>query len=256
MRTVPLGVNGYFPSFGRQTMSFLVLAGEDALLLDAGTGVSRLIEPAIRELLAPCAALNILLSHYHLDHIVGLSYLPGVWWDRPVYVYGPAVPLVDAEPEDAFDQLLFPPVFPTPWRAFAGPLEVRPVREEELRIGGLELRLWRQDHPGGSIGVRIGDELAYLTDTTVGDANVERVRGVKVLLHELWFTDEEARTQGLRGHSSFSAVRDFAKAAAVGTLLLVHHHPGRTNEEVEVLCARMERETAIPCPLPEEGLLK
>lgn len=252
-RIVPLGTNGFFPSFGRQTMSFLVLTGEQALLLDAGTGVSRLIEPPVADLVAPYDELDIVLSHYHLDHVIGLSYLPVTWSRGRIRVFAPAGPLVEAEPEAALDQLLSPPLFSASYRSFPAPVELIPVRQGEFQVGGLTLRVWPQRHPGGSIGVRVGDDIAYVTDTGVEAANQQYVRNVKLLLHELWATDAEAATERLTGHSHLSAVADFARAAGVQAVMPVHHHPKRTNAEVRELVERIAKLAGIPAPFPEEG---
>lgn len=253
MRLIPLGINGYFPSYGRQTMSFLVSDGERTLLLDAGTGISRLIEPELRGLLAGCSELDILLSHYHLDHVAGLSYLPGIWTGGRIRLYGPAPPLVDAWPAEALDRFLRPPLFPSDYRSFPGPVEVIPVREESLRIAGLEVHVWPQEHSGGSIGIRIGKEIAYVTDTVVKPENAGRVRGVNTLVHELWFTDEEVREQGPRGHSHVSGVAELARLAGVGRLLAVHHQPQRTGEEIGAMCQAVGRLAGVPAPVPREG---
>ena len=79
MQLIPLGTNGFIPTFGRHTMSFLVLTENQALLLDAGSGVSRLLQPELKALIEPYETLNIVFSHYHLDHTIGVSYLPAVW---------------------------------------------------------------------------------------------------------------------------------------------------------------------------------
>jgi ribonuclease BN (tRNA processing enzyme) len=255
LRLIPLGINGYFPSYGRQTMSFLVLTDTQALLLDAGTGLSRLIEPTLRELLEPYRELDILLSHYHLDHVIGLSYLPGVWTRGRVRLFGPASPFVEAEPAEALDRLLHPPLFSAGYRAFPGPVEIISVREKTLRIGDLDVRIWPQEHPGGSIGIRLGDEIAYVTDTVVDTEHVRFVSGVKLLAHELWFTDEEARAQGPKGHSNASAVAEFARAAGVERLLLVHHQPKRTSDEIREMCETVEKLAGIPSPVPREGAI-
>ncbi len=253
MRLTPLGTNGYFPSFGRQTMSLLLLADRQALLLDAGTGVSRLIEPAVAALLAPYEDLDVLVSHYHLDHVVGLSYLPAVWPRGRVRLFGPASPLVDGDPEAAVKQLLAPPLLPPKREPLPARFEVIAVRERELRIGGLELGLWRQNHPGGSIGIRIADDLAYLTDTTVDAANLNRAAGVRLLVHELWSTDEEAGQGRAAGHSSLSAVAEFARAAGVASLMLVHHHPRRDNAEIRAIAERVAELSGVPASTGEEG---
>ena len=84
MQLVPLGCGGFIPARGRQTMSFLVLEGGAALVLDAGSGLARLLEPQVAARLPEDGPLDIVLTHYHLDHVVGLSYLPGLACHRPI----------------------------------------------------------------------------------------------------------------------------------------------------------------------------
>ncbi len=253
MRLIPLGANGFFPTFGRQTMSFLVLAPKQALLLDAGTGVSRLIEPKLSELLEPYDGLDVILSHYHLDHVVGLSYMPAAWTRGRIRVFGPSNPLVEGDVEPALNQLLARPLFPADYRRFPAPLEPVAFRDERLRIGELPIRVRAQDHPGGSVGIRVGDALAYLTDTSVSDAAVDFVRGVKLLLHELWATDVEAATVGQAGHSHFSAVADFVRSCGVRATMPVHHHPKRSNAEIREMCEELQNTTGVRTLVSLEG---
>jgi ribonuclease BN (tRNA processing enzyme) len=255
MRIVPLGANGYFPSFGRQTMSFLVLGGRRALLLDAGSGVSRLIEPEAAGLVDALTGLDIVLSHYHLDHVIGLSYLPAVWSRGPVRVFAPAFPLVDADPEEALERLLSPPLFSSTLSRFPGPVELIGVQEEEFEAAGVAFRVWRQNHPGGSIGMRLGAEIAYLTDTVVEPEALDKVAGVKLLIHEMWFTDEEAAGALAKGHSHVSAVAEFSRLAGARQVMPVHHHPKRTNEEIREMARRLAELAGIPASCGQEGRL-
>jgi ribonuclease BN (tRNA processing enzyme) len=251
MRLIPLGTNGYFPSFGRQTMSILVLEGETALLLDAGTGVGRLIEPRIRELLRPVARLDVVLSHYHLDHLIGLSYLGGVF-PGPVRVFGPAPPLSDVSPEEALE-IFGPPLFPT--RLLDSPsVEVVAVSRKEWDLDRMPVRMRRQVHPGGSVGIRLGDRLAYCVDAAIDPEAMDFLTGVEVLLHEVWLTDEEATREPPErsGHSAAGPVATLAVSAGVERLFPVHHHPKRTEPELEGLVREMRRE-GITIELPREG---
>lgn len=258
LRLIPLGTNGYIPSHGRQTMCFLLLDGEGALLLDAGTGMARLLDPRLQAMLAGVARLDILLTHYHLDHVVGLSYLPAVWRERPVRLFCPAPPLVDLGPERALGQLLSPPLFPIGISEFPSPVEVVTLDGTgEHRIGALPVRLRRQSHPGGSAGVRLGDALAYTTDTSADDATAELARGVALLLHEAWATDAEAQASdpGGHGHSAAAGVARVARGAGVARLMPVHHHPGRTEEEVRAMARSIAAQAGdgIEVVVPEEG---
>lgn len=259
LRLVPLGTNGYIPSQGRQTMCFLLLGGDGlALLLDAGTGLARLLEPEIAALLVPCPRLDILLTHYHLDHVVGLSYLPGIWREKPVRLHCPTPPLVDLGPDRALAQLLSPPLFPIPLAEFPSAVEVVPMDGTGAhRVGALEIRLRRQQHPGGSVGVRVGDLLAYVTDTSADDATAVFVRGVSLLLHEAWASDSEARANdpGGHGHSAAAGVARVARGAEVTRLMPIHHHPARSGREVRELARAIQDQAGngIEVTVPEEG---
>lgn len=251
LRLVPLGTNGYMPTGGRHTMSFLVLGPEHALLLDAGTGAARLIEPPIRELLRPYAKLEVLLTHYHLDHVVGLIFLIAGWRGRPIRIWGPAPPLTDSGPREAIERLLNPPFCGVPFAEFPMPIEIVALREERAEIAGFEVRLRRQDHPGGSVGVRLGDALAYVTDTAADPETVELVRGVDLLLHEVWRTDAE-RADG-PGHSPVGRVAEIARQAGVRRLMPVHHLPGRSEEQLREIVENLRRQSGVECALAEEG---
>ena len=67
----PLGTNGFIPTHGRQTQCYLVRRNGAAFLLDAGTGLGRLLEAPLASALRGCERLEIVLTHYHLDHPSG-----------------------------------------------------------------------------------------------------------------------------------------------------------------------------------------
>ena len=254
-KIIPLGINGFFPSFGRHTMSILVLDPSEALLLDAGTGVSRLSEPRIRELTRPYGCLNVLLSHYHLDHIVGLPYLSGVWKQGRVRIYAPGKPFVDADPGRTLNQFLRPPFFPVPLEDFPIPMEVIPMKDGMIQVGKWPIRLNAQNHPGGSTGIRIGDGIAYITDTTVEESTRTFVQGVKFLLHEVYLTDDEAEKDPVERarHSYPSAAADLAKRAAVASLMPIHHNPWRSEADIRKMVEEIRDLSGLEVLVPEEG---
>jgi ribonuclease BN (tRNA processing enzyme) len=252
MRLVPLGTNGYIPSQGRQSMAYLVLTDDTALLLDAGTGVARLLEPKIEAMLEGYPRLEVLLTHYHLDHVVGMSFLPGVWPTRPVRIHAPGPPLVDATPDDALCRLIHPPLFPIPLPEFPMPVELDRLTGAPVVIGGVELRFRAQQHPGGSVGVRLGDAMAYITDTVADDASAEFAQGVDLLLHEVWLGP--GGEAGATGHSAAVEVARIATRAGVRRLMPVHHHPRATAEDLERLATELaKRVDGVEIVLPEEG---
>lgn len=253
-RLVPLGSNGFIPTQGRQTMSFLVLSAGQAILLDTGSGVARLLDEPLAALLQPYPLLNIIYSHYHLDHLIGLSYLTAVWPVKPVHIYAPQRPLLDASAEEALNGLIRPPYFPLTLQQFSCPVTIVPVTDETLRIGPLTVRLRAQTHAGGSVGVRIGDDIAYVTDTIVDAATASFVRAVKLLLHEVWLDGPHAAAEATRsGHSDAGGVVALATQASPGNLMVVHHNPRRAWADVLRTVETWQQITSVPIIVPEEG---
>jgi ribonuclease BN (tRNA processing enzyme) len=202
MRLVPLGINGFVPTFGRHTTSFLALIADTAILLDAGTGVARLYESHLQKLLAPYRELHIIISHYHLDHIVGLSYLPGIFRDLPVTIHAPASPFVESDPEDSLRTLFRPPFLSLPLEHFPMGVTIVPIKESPFEIGRLSIAVRGQRHPGGSIGIRLGD-FVFMTDTIVDENAIPFMHGAQLVLHEVWLSDDEIKgnEKDLLGHS-------------------------------------------------------
>lgn len=259
MRLVALGTNGFFPGNNRHTASYLLLpTPKIAILLDAGTGVARLIEPSVAVHLVTVKELHIVLSHYHLDHVSGLFYLTGAWPGRKVILYAPGKPLIEANGEKAIKQLLGAPFYPLPTL----PLEIRPITSQEVLVADLKFQLRSQRHPGGSIGIRIEDYLSYITDTVADPETVTFVRGSKLLLHEVWLNDEEANSSieadgvpAREKHSWAGAVARIAATAKVGMLAPIHHPPWRTDEQVDMLIQNLKRISGVPALRLAEGAI-
>ncbi len=121
MKLVLLGTTGYHPNDERQTACYML--PELGIVLDAGTGMYR-----ARDLLAT-PTLDIFLTHAHLDHIVGLTFLFDVLYDKSlerVTVHGAADKLKAVR-----EHLLAEPIFPV-----ALPCDYRPLEAPVALAGG------------------------------------------------------------------------------------------------------------------------
>ncbi len=198
-----LGTTGYHPSPTRHTACYYL--PESSLLLDAGTGLFRLIEHLLRE---PRPSLDILLSHAHLDHVVGLTFLLdalAVTELKTIRVRGELEKL-EAVQRHLYSQLLFP-VEPTiEFVALSG-------SSGSLAVGEVDVHYFPLEHPGGSLGfvlVSKGKRLAYITDTIArpSAAYISHLSNLDLLLHECYFNDQQQGLAITTGHSWLSGVVD------------------------------------------------
>jgi ribonuclease BN (tRNA processing enzyme) len=60
-----------------------------------------------------------------------------------------------------------------------------------------------------------------------------------VLIHDCQYTEEEYPDRAGFGHSSTQHVADFARLAGAHRLLLFHHDPNHSDDQLEMLCARV-----------------
>jgi ribonuclease BN (tRNA processing enzyme) len=81
-----LGSGGWIPTSRRETCCALLRDGSHVLVIDAGIGIQRLVEN--QELLAGAERVEIVLTHFHLDHVVGLGYLPALPLSEPPAIWG------------------------------------------------------------------------------------------------------------------------------------------------------------------------
>ncbi len=221
MKLVLLGTAGYHPNDERHTAC--VMLPEVGIVLDAGSGMFRLGDYLATD------RLDIFLSHVHLDHVVGLTYLLGLvppeMLDR-ITVHSQAQMLA-AVREHLFAEALFP---------VAPRFHFKELGAECSLPGGGRLTHFPLQHPGGSLGFRLDwpdRSLAYVTDTTAtaDAAYVQRIRGVDLLIHEAYFPDDSANLAEVTGHSCLVPVAEVAARAQVGRLVLVHVDPSLAGSE-------------------------
>jgi ribonuclease BN (tRNA processing enzyme) len=217
LSTTILGSGGRAPSAARETACSLVREGNRALLLDAGTGLRRLIaDPAH---LDGVGRLDVVLTHFHFDHVCGLPFLPLL--EVEARIWAPGRWLYGTPSASILEPLRRPPVAPDDVTA------VYPVEElgaGEQSVGGFVVRASAQPrHWAPSAGLRVDDELALITDTAYEPTSAVLAAGVPHLLHEAWSTSSAPRYPD-KDSTAADAGR-VAREAGVGQLTLIHIDP-------------------------------
>ena len=227
---------------GGNTSCVEVIAGDNRIVLDAGTGLRGLGD---RLIAGGPSATTILLSHLHWDHIQGLPfftpiYIPGNWIE---VVTGPngVMPL-----EAALRRQMSAPFFPVELDDVRGQLRWREPRlDEAFTVGEVRVTMAKLNHPDPVYGYRLdyrGASVVYATDTehfACVDPGLTRLcAGADVLIYDAQYTPEEYPGKVGWGHSTWEAATALAAAAGVRQLVLYHHDPRRSDEQVATIEAR------------------
>lgn len=229
-----MAVNGSrYDLFGGATSCYLAQAGEDSVFLDAGSG---LIQAPVAFPRPPA----ILISHLHLDHLLGLGMYPRmVMKGLKTLLYVPVAPGKD--PEQVLNSVYSPPFWPVSLSHYSGDIAIRPLafplQVGEIRVDGME-----GNHPGGCAAIKLSwreKRIVYLTDYEYSEESFGRLTafaaGCDLLLFDGQYTAEEADRRHGFGHSTADWGMEMMRKSGARRLLLVHHDPQSTDE---ILLAR------------------
>jgi phosphoribosyl 1,2-cyclic phosphodiesterase len=232
---------------GGNTSCVELRCGDTRIILDGGTGLRALgnhLVSATRETAEPLA-LTLLLSHYHWDHIQGLPFfLPVYLKDTSLTIVGGANGVMSVR--ETLERQMSAPVFPVRLDEVGARIGTREVKLGEVfDVGEARVRVARGNHPGGVVAYRVeheGKSVVYATDTEhyacVDPALRTLCEGADVLIYDAQYTPEEYKGKVGWGHSTYVAGADLARSAGVGTYVLFHHDPTRSDGAVAAIEAR------------------
>jgi phosphoribosyl 1,2-cyclic phosphodiesterase len=269
-----LGVRGSTPAPGHAfarhggNTSCLALARDDAtpsLLLDAGTGLR-----GLGALLGERPFHGALLfGHLHWDHTQGLPFSRAV--DNDGAEVRVCIPNQDDgdSAETVLRRAMSPPHFPIGPEELRGRWSFESLDPGEHHVAGFEVLALEIPHKGGrTFGYRVSDgraSLAYLSDhgpAALGrgpdgwgpyhDTALALAADVDVLIHDAQHTAEELPSRAGWGHSAADYPVRLAELAGARSVLLFHHDPIRTDDEVDAIVARFA-DASVPVSAAVEG---
>lgn len=254
MRLTLRGTRGSLPTPGRQSLRYggntscveVRPAGGGVIALDAGTGISGLkVDPA------ETGRVDVLLTHLHMDHILGLGFFPALFVpDLEVHIWGPSSTTLDLRHRLA--RYLSPPLFPVRLVELPCRLELHDLPLGCFDLPGAEVTAALVCHPGPTVGFRLSDgsaTLCYLPDhePALGvrrfperrdwTSGVGLAEGADLLIHDAQYDDAEYREHVGWGHSSITHAMALADLAGVRRLLAFHHDPSHDDDCLDRLYA-------------------
>jgi phosphoribosyl 1,2-cyclic phosphodiesterase len=273
------GVRGSIPTPGYETSRYggntlcievgLHSCGR-TLIIDAGSGIRRLGDDLLsRRARTGGLSLDLLLSHTHLDHILGLPFFSPLYRrDTRLTLYGPA-----SSPGESLEQVIGGQMsyryFPVRQVELAARVSYVDLREGVYDLGdGIRLSATYLNHPllcmgyridwhGRSVGTAFDTEpfrnlfitdpahpgydavMALEGERAAQEAN-RRMRAffreADLLVHDGQYTDPEYRSgRSGWGHSSVEQAIAAAESSGCRRLALIHHDPQRTDADLDDL---------------------
>lgn len=250
------GVRGTAPVSGKDKVRYggntscasLTASGGEVIIVDAGTGIRKLGLRLAGRNQGTGFRIHLLLTHFHLDHIIGLPFFPQLYMPGAVItLYSPRPP---RETERRLSGLMGGLFFPVGLRETRSQKAFRQVPPEEFFIGDVAISFCPLRHPQGNVAYKLRQgrkAVVFAIDTEHPERGVDEKlaafsREASSLIYDATFTPEEYR-KGRRGwgHSTWRDGAELALAAGVKTLLLSHWSPERTDRQVDSIIDRARK---------------
>ena len=238
-----LGARGSIPVSGKEynlyggdTSCYMVELGKQVIFLDAGTGIVNAPDLKDKE------NIYIILSHPHLDHIIGLPFFPELSKkDKTITLYGKKLKekSIEHQIEKAFSKPYWPLTiaeYPSNiiYKDLDIPLELQDEKEKIL-IDAAEV-----NHPGGCLSFKItymGKKLIYMTDCELNSKPdsklIDFAKDSDLILFDAQYTEEEYESKKGFGHSTLKMAEEFKEATNSKKMILIHHDPKHNDSYLE-----------------------
>lgn len=225
-------------STGGHTSCVAVSLGEDlpTLVLDAGTGLL----PLARLFAGRAFQGTILLTHLHWDHVHGLPFFPPA--DRPDAETTLVQP-GQGDPLELLAESMRPPHFPIRPEQLDGTWHHVALEPGTHAFGSFTVLAAEVTHKGGrTFGYRVehrGRSFCYLPDALDDndEATLSLAKGVDLFVRGAPFVAAEQARADLFGHGTVDHALTVAARSGAGRLLLTHHGPMRTDEQLAAIAA-------------------
>jgi ribonuclease Z len=216
-RIIFLGTASAVPTINHHNAHFILESGQRLGLVDcSGNPVVRMEEAGID----PLQLTDIILTHFHPDHVNGLPLLLMDLWlmgrKAPLTIHGLAEDMEKAEKMmDLFNWKKWTTFYPVAFHALESTEMTTVLEDEDLSILASPVC-----HMIPAIGLRMKlpeGLVSYSTDTGPCEPVVRLAQGANVLIHEA--------AGAAKGHSSAAEAGEEATEAEVETLVLIHYPP-------------------------------
>jgi len=194
--------------------------------------------------------LHLLITHVHWDHIIGFPFFDPIYRpDSKITIDG--FPSCIDGLKHIFENRMGDGFFPVAFQDLKADIRFPDrLKKGPISIAGASVDAVLVAHPQGGFGFRISEgasSVVFITDNELGadrsviDRCVRFCEGAGLLIHDSQYLPEENPQRKGWGHSDYKEAVELASRAGVERLVLFHHDPGRSDEQLKSLEAECRR---------------
>ena len=220
-----------FLKYGGDTSCVLLDWGYGLLVFDGGSGVAKLGKALA--LAGEKRRVDILLSHMHMDHIVGLLGF-NLFYDKEARIHLYGIPGDGGSFKKSLETVVGSPYWPVGFKDFPADIQFHQIQAgQSFSIkegsGAIKVSTLEGKHPGGSVLYRVdghGRSVVYGLDCQLDEEMFGKMaefsKNTQVLIWDANFTAEDLRRHQDWGHSSWRQGIALRKAANGEKAVMTH----------------------------------
>lgn len=253
---------------GNTTCLEITLDSGRKIILDAGTGIRALGDNLLAK--KENVDVTLLLTHIHWDHVLGFLFFDPIFEPTAkISIDGFSTcmkgltSIFATKRGDGF--------FPVKFEELKARIQhLDALRHGPMDVDGVVIDTVLLQHPQGGFGFRFREgkkTLVFITDNELTedawdgrhpDDYAVFCKDVDILIHDAQFLPEEVVKCRGWGHSDYRATLELAQKAYVKKLILFHHDPSRTDEElasIEKICQDLasRHDSQVDVSIAREG---
>lgn len=218
---------------------------EEIILFDAGTGIVNFSEWFENN--EKPKSLNILLSHLHFDHILGIPFFAPLWHGKYEFDFNiySTIAKEYGGLSTSLNRIIKAPYFPISLTQALHPVKFHDIDDFKIykTLHG-SFKSHVLNHPGGSSGYsytsNCGRKIVYLSDSgelkgSLYDSIVEFSKNADLLICDTCFTNDEAKKNPSWGHGTVNYACKIANDSNSFKLALFHHGLYHCDEKIKTL---------------------
>ncbi len=240
--TMPV-TNKEYEIFGGATVCVLIKSREKNIVLDAGSGfmdVDKCLNENENE-------LNLLISHPHIDHIMGLL-ASKIMFNSKMIINIYAVKRNGISIKDQINALMREPIWPVNSSAFLAKVNFIDI-ENSFEIGDFKIDVKEGNHTGDSSIFKIeynNKKVIYATDFEIDNKSlntlVEFSNGADFLICDGQYSSQTIKEKVGYGHSAWQDSVKVANMAKVDSMCIFHHDPYSSDEYLLQIETKIKKE--------------